>query len=40
MNFNQTYSRRTTVSAARYTAILSGNGGATGIGLVEIHKVR
>ena len=29
----------TTVAAGNYTAILSGNGGATGIGLVEIYKL-
>jgi sugar lactone lactonase YvrE len=29
-----------TVAAGRYTAILSGNGGGTGIGLVEIYKLR
>jgi hypothetical protein len=29
-----------TVTAGRYTAILSGNGGGTGIGLVEIYKLR
>jgi sugar lactone lactonase YvrE len=29
-----------TVAAGRYTAILSGNGGGTGIGLVEVYKLR
>ncbi len=29
-----------TVIAGRYTAILSGNGGGTGIGLVEVYKLR
>src|SRR5437763_416814 len=29
-----------TVAAGHYTAILSGNGGGTGIGLVEIYKLR
>jgi len=29
-----------TVTAGRYTAILSGNGGGTGIGLVEVYKLR
>ena len=29
-----------TVPPGNYTAILSGNGGGTGIGLVEIYKVR
>jgi hypothetical protein len=28
-----------TVAAGNYTAILSGNGGATGIGLVEVYKL-
>jgi len=28
-----------TVAAGRYTAILSGNGGGTGIGLVEVYKL-
>ena len=28
-----------TVTAGRYTAILSGNGGGTGIGLVEVYKL-
>jgi hypothetical protein len=29
-----------TLAAGNYTAILQGNGGGTGIGLVEIYKVR
>ena len=29
-----------TVVAGRYTAILSGNGGGTGIGLVEVYKLK
>jgi plastocyanin len=29
-----------TVAAGHYTAILSGNGGGTGIGLVEVYKLR
>jgi len=29
-----------TVTAGNYTAILSGNGGGTGIGLVEVYKLR
>jgi hypothetical protein len=29
-----------TVAAGRYTAILEGNGGGTGIGLVEVYKLR
>jgi hypothetical protein len=29
-----------TVAAGRYTAILRGNGGGTGIGLVEVYKLR
>jgi hypothetical protein len=29
-----------TVAAGNYTAILSGNGGGTGVGLVEIYKLR
>jgi hypothetical protein len=29
-----------TVPPGNYTAILSGNGGGTGIGLIEIYKVR
>ena len=29
-----------TVAAGRYTAILSGHGGGTGIGLVEVYKLR
>jgi hypothetical protein len=29
-----------TVKAGPYTAILSGNGGGTGIGLVEVYKLR
>jgi hypothetical protein len=29
-----------TVAAGRYTAILAGNGGGTGIGLVEVYKLR
>ena len=29
-----------TVAAGSYTAILSGNGGGTGIGLVEVYKLR
>ena len=29
-----------TVAAGRYTAILSGKGGGTGIGLVEVYKLR
>ena len=28
-----------TVAAGNYTAILSGNGGGTGIGLVEVYKL-
>jgi hypothetical protein len=29
-----------TVAAGKYTAILSGNGGGTGIGLVEVYKLK
>jgi len=29
----------TTVAAGNYTAVLSGNGGGTGIGLVEVYKL-
>jgi hypothetical protein len=29
-----------TLAAGNYTAILEGNGGGTGVGLVEIYKVR
>ena len=29
-----------TVTAGRYTAILSANGGGTAIGLVEVYKLR
>jgi hypothetical protein len=29
-----------TVAAGNYTAILSGKGGGTGIGLVEVYKLR
>jgi hypothetical protein len=29
-----------TVVAGRYTAILSGNGGGTGVGLVEVYNLR
>jgi hypothetical protein len=29
-----------TVAAGHYTAILSGNGSGTGIGLVEVYKLR
>ena len=29
-----------TVAAGHYTAILSGNGGGTGIGLVEVYMLR
>jgi hypothetical protein len=29
-----------TVAPGHYTAILSGNGGGTGIGLVEVYKLR
>ena len=29
-----------TVTAGLYTAVLSGNGGGTGIGMVEVYKVK